>query len=62
MTKSATSAAKQPELIEVTLDKPHTHKRKPCKAGDKIHVTEDQKVWLTQQGLIGGKQEEATNG
>lgn len=62
MTKTATSAAPQSELIEVTLDKPHTHKRKPYKAGDKIKVTDAQKVWLSQHGLIGGKQEEVTNG
>jgi hypothetical protein len=61
MTKSATSAAPQPELIEVTLDKLHTHKRKPCKAGDKIKVTEEQKSWLTQKGLVGGKQEDVIN-
>lgn len=62
MSKTTQAAAAQPALVEVTLDKPHTHKRKPCKAGDKIKVTEDQKTWLTQHGLIGGKQEDVTNG
>lgn len=62
MSKNTQAAAVQPVLVEVTLDKPHNHKGKPYKAGDKINVTEDQKVWLTQQGVIGGKQEEASNG
>lgn len=62
MTKSATSAAQQPELIEVALDKPHTHKGKTYAKGEKINVTTDQKTWLTQLGVIGGKQEDVTNG
>lgn len=62
MNKPTQAAAVQPALIEVALDKPHNHKGKPCKAGDKINVTEDQKVWLTQRGVIGGKQEDVTNG
>lgn len=62
MTKSATSAAKQPELIEVTLDKPHEHARKQYTAGEKIKVTEDQASWLKKHGVIGGKQEEVSNG
>lgn len=62
MTKNATSAAQQPELVEVILDKAHTHKGQPCKVGDKIKVTEDQKAWLTKQGVIGGQQKEQSNG
>jgi len=62
MSNKSLAAAEQPALVEVVLDKPHTHKGKPCQAGDKINVTEDQKAWLTQHGVIGGKQEEVTNG
>lgn len=62
MTKHATSAAQQPELVEVILDKAHTHKGQPCQAGDTIKVTEDQKTWLTKQSVIGGQQKEQNNG
>lgn len=62
MSKTTQAAAAQPALVEVVLDKPHTHKGKPCTAGEKINVTEGQKAWLTQQGVIGGKQEEVSNG
>lgn len=62
MSKTTQADAVQPALIEVTLDKPHTHKGQPRKAGDKINVTVDQKTWLTQLGVIGGKQEDVTNG
>ena len=62
MSKTPQAAAAPPALVEVTLDKPHNHKGKPYKAGAKINVTEDQKAWLAQHGVIGGKQEEVTNG
>lgn len=62
MSNKSQLAAEQPALTEVILDKPHTHKGKPCKAGDKINVSADQKTWLTQLGVIGGKQEDVTNG
>lgn len=55
-------AASQPELIEVVLAKAHIHKRRPCKAGEKINVTADQKAWLEQHGIVGGQQEEVSNG
>lgn len=56
------SAAQQPELIEVVLAKAHIHKRKPCVAGDTIKVTAVQKAWLEKQGIVGGQQEEVSNG
>lgn len=62
MSKTTQAAAAQPALVEVTLDKPHTHKGKTYAKGEKINVTADQKTWLTQLGVIGGKQEDVTNG
>ena len=62
MSNKSQAAAAQPALVEVVLDKPHNHKGKPYKAGDKINVTEDQKAWLQQQGVVGGKQEVVSNG
>lgn len=62
MSKPTQAAAEQPTLVEVVLDKPHTHKGKTYAKGEKINVTEDQKSWLTQQGVIGGKQEDVSNG
>lgn len=56
------SAAPQLELVEVTLAKAHTHKRQALKAGDKIMVTADQKAWLEKHGIVGAKQEVASNG
>ncbi|MGF6692655.1 DUF7210 family protein [Metapseudomonas resinovorans] len=54
---------KQPATVEVTLDKPHTHKGQLKPAGTKIEVTEARKAWLEQQGVISGKvQEEQNNG
>ncbi|TLX65071.1 hypothetical protein DN820_01800 [Stutzerimonas nosocomialis] len=61
MSTAKTSAAPQPELVEVVLDKPHTHAGKPCKKGDTIKVTADQKAWLNRRGVI-GQQKEANNG
>lgn len=60
-TKSQT-AAEQPVLVEVVLDKAHTHKGQPYTKGDKIKVTEDQKAWLTKHGVISGQQKEQSNG
>ena len=59
---SKNSAAQQPELIEVVLAKAHIHKRQPYKAGDTIKVTADQKARLEKLGIVGGKQEEVSNG
>ena len=56
------SAAQAPEQVEVVLAKPHTHNGRACKVGDKINVTADQKIWLEQLGVVGGKQEEVTHG
>jgi len=62
MSNKSQVAAPQPALEEVVLEKAHEHAGKKHKAGDKINVTADQKAWLTQQGVIGGKQEEQSNG
>ena len=62
MSKTTQAAAEQPALVEVTLDKPHTHKGKLYAKGEKINVTEAQAAWLTKQGVVGGKQEDVTNG
>lgn len=62
MSNKSQVAAPQPTLEEVVLEKEHEHAGKKHKAGDKINVTADQKSWLTQQGVIGGKQEEQSNG
>lgn len=61
MAKSENSAAPQPELVEVVLAKDHTHKKRPCKAGEPIKVTPAQRDWLLSNGVItvGG---EVTNG
>ena len=48
---------KGPELIEVTLGKPHTHAGKPRKVGDKIEVTARQKAFLEDAGIIEKKGE-----
>ena len=61
MSTKSQAAAEQPALVEVVLDKAHTHKGQPCSKGDKIEVTEDQKAWLTKQGVIGGQQKEQGN-
>lgn len=62
MSNKAQVAAQQPALVEVVLAKAHNHKGQPCQAGDTIKVTEDQKTWLTKQGVIGGQQKEQSNG
>lgn len=62
MSTKTQTAAEQPVLVEVVLDKAHEHAGKQYKAGEKINVTEDQKAWLTKQGVIGGQQKEQSNG
>lgn len=62
MSNKAPAAAEQAALVEVVLDKAHTHKGQPCSKGDKIKVTEDQKTWLTKQGVIVDQQKEQSNG
>ena len=59
--KAATQAATQ-ELFEVTLAKPHTHKRQRLQPGAKIEVDAVQKAYLEKHGIVGGKQEEVSNG
>lgn len=62
-TKKATKAeTTKPDLVEVTLTKPHTHGRQRLQAGAKIEVTPAQKSWLEKQGVVGGQQEEVSNG
>ena len=61
MAKSENSAAPQPEQVEVVLAKDHTHKKQPCKAGDKINVTPAQRDWLVGQGVVSAAGE-VTNG
>ncbi len=62
MSKSKAADPGQVEKVEVTLAKSHIHGRQRCKAGDKIKVTAEQKAWLEKQGVVGGQQEEVTNG
>lgn len=52
----------QAALVEVTLNKPHTHNGQAYPAGAVIKITEDQKTWLTRQGVIGGQHQEQTHG
>tara|TARA_R110002124_G_scaffold213962_1_gene379981 strand:- start:13714 stop:13899 length:186 start_codon:yes stop_codon:yes gene_type:complete len=61
MAKSESSAALQPEKVEVVLLKEHTHKKQPCKADAKINVTPDQRDWLISKGVVAGAAE-VTNG
>lgn len=61
MSTKTQTAAEQPGLVEVVLDKAHEHAGQQYKAGEKINVTEDQKAWLTKQGVIGGQQKESSN-
>jgi hypothetical protein len=62
MARTETAGAAAPALVEVTLDKPHTHKGKQLPAGAKINVTKEREAWLKEQGVVGGKQEEQSNG
>ncbi|MCQ2048817.1 Uncharacterised protein [Stutzerimonas stutzeri] len=65
MTTNATAAPardsaalkKAPELVEVTLAKPHTHQRKPYDEGAKIKVTPAQRAILIARGIVAGSQE-----
>jgi hypothetical protein len=59
--KTASAADGQPESLEVTLVKEHTHGRQSLKPGATITVTADQKAWLEAKGVI-GTQEELTHG
>ena len=44
---------KEPQKpIEVTLLKNHTHADRDYVVGDKIKVTEPERNWLAQQGII----------
>ncbi|MDG9928533.1 MULTISPECIES: hypothetical protein [unclassified Pseudomonas] len=55
MSKPKTEAAEAaPELIEVILAKPHTHKGKEYAKGEKIKVTAQQKEWLKKREVVGG--------
>lgn len=57
-TKKATKAeTAKPDLVEVTLTKPHTHGRQRLPAGAKIEVTAQQKAWLEKQGVVGAVQD-----
>ena len=62
MSKTTPEAINGPVLVEVVLDKAHTHKGQRYSKGDKIKVTEDQKAWLTKHGVIGAQQKEQSNG
>lgn len=62
MSKSKPADPGQVEKVEVTLAKPHTHGRQRFKAGDKINVTPEQKAWLEKHGVVGGQQQEVSNG
>lgn len=53
------SEKKEPKLVEVTLGKPHTHAGVPYAAGAKIKVTEADRDWLQQAGVIKTASEEA---
>lgn len=50
----------QPKLVEVTLAKAHTHAGMPYAAGTKIKVTEADRDWLQQAGVITTAPKEAT--
>lgn len=56
------TTAKQAELVEVALAKPHTHNGRAHQPGDKIKVTADQKAWLEKLGVVDGKKEDVSNG
>lgn len=48
---------KAPELVEVTLAKPHTHQRKPYDKGAKLKVTPAQRATLIARNIVAGSQE-----
>lgn len=41
-----------PKTYRVTLKAQHTHAGRPCAAGEIIEVTEPERDWLNQRGLI----------
>lgn len=41
------------KLVDVKLDKPHTHAGQQYAAGAKIKVTETERDWLQTAGVIG---------
>ncbi|MCD1640101.1 hypothetical protein K7H92_15390 [Pseudomonas stutzeri] len=65
MTTNATAAPagdsavlkKAPDLVEVTLAKPHTHQRKPYDKGAKLKITPAQRATLIARGIVAGTQE-----
>lgn len=48
---------KGPDLVEVKLEQPHTHKRKDHAKGDKIKVTPAQRETLIARGIVAGPKE-----
>lgn len=46
------SNTESPKLVEVTLAKPHTHGGESFAAGARIKVTEVERDWLQQAGVI----------
>lgn len=48
-----------PKLVEVTLDKPHTHEGVDYTAGGKIKVNEAEQHWLLSAGVIKAASKEA---
>ncbi|MGU0823052.1 DUF7210 family protein [Pseudomonas aeruginosa] len=58
MSKSNSNApAAAPTLVEVTLQKAHTHKGEPFKAGDKIRVNAAERDWLIANKVIAGSEQ-----
>ncbi|MDH1681133.1 hypothetical protein N5E30_05990 [Pseudomonas chengduensis] len=58
MSKSNSNApAAAPTLVEVTLEKPHTHKGEPFKKGDKIRVNAAERDWLIANKVIAGSEQ-----
>lgn len=62
MSNKPQAAAEQPALVDVVLEKGHEHAGRKYPAGEIIKVTKDQKAWLEKHGVIGGKQQENSNG
>lgn len=46
------AAPEKANTVEVVLTKSHNHLGKPCKVGEKIHVTQRQKQFLQDNGKI----------
>lgn len=55
----AAAPKKAVDLVEVTLAKPHTHKRKDYAAGQKLKVSEAQRDQLISRGIVAGANQEA---